>query len=617
MSNARRSGGQSSLSQGGRQVGGAQRGGPAGRRRARLPPGGLMTLLSSGSIITLQSPAPRSASPFLMALEGRAAAGRPPAAAPATAAAALHSSSMHDAGCRTQAAARRHHQVSTAARLQALIARANRIASGSSGDRGVSGSAPARRPASALQQRRPPVLTDGQRAASAMALREQLHAEERQHGAGTAAPSTNHAQQRAGSRLGRLPRVPLPQAAASAKLRSGTTFAAVVPAAAGVVAAPRAGPGVAEGRLTPPPRPGSAAASRQPPAPQQLPALALGRPPSRMQHYNATPQHRNTPATAPSSGASSQTLQQQQQQQQRRQQQQAMASLRPPSAAPKAVAVPLRRSVSLGSGGGSSASGTAAADVAELLAVTREACSHSVVHQRAAALEQQALQLVQQLAQACEPGELQAAADSATSWLAAQLPQPAAQLLTQLAAVLLAAGSSSSAAAGSPPQPAVRPSGPATPGLPSSALAGSLRPHLLFQQCVQLRAEKAALERLNGELSSQVGRAHALHAGHVLLMSMAAQATDCTKVARGCLHSKQCPHSINSCPPCLCATGCGVSGPAGQPAPPRGQPAARAAPPAGGGGGAGKRGVPMRSRHSLARQKLAQPCHVCDWNISS
>ena len=476
----------------------------------------------AGSIPTLQSPAPRSASPFLMALEGRAAAGRPPAAAPATAAAAPHSSSMHDAGGRTglgtQAAARRQHQVSTAARLQALIARANRVASGSSGDRGASSSTPARRPASALQQRRPPVLTEGQRAASAMALREQLHAEERRHGAGTAAPSANHAQQRAGSRLGRLPGVPLPQAAASAKLRGGTAAAAVSPAAAGVVAAPRAGPGVAEGRLTPPPRPSSAAAPRQPAAAQQLPALALGRPPSRMQHYKATPQHRNTPAPAPG-GASSQSLQQQQQQRQ-----QAMAPLRPLSAAPKAVAVPLRRSMSLGSSGCSSSdSGTAAADVAELLAVTREAASHSLAQQQAATVEQQALQLAQQLAQACEPAELQAAANSATSWLAAQLPQPAAQLLTQLAAALLAAcSSSSSAAGGSPPQPAVRPSGPTTPGLPASALAGSLRPHQLFQQCGQLRGEKAALERLNGELSSQVGRAHALHAGRVLVWSMAA-----------------------------------------------------------------------------------------------
>lgn len=160
--------------------------------------------------------------------------------------------------------------------------------------------------------------------------------------------------------------------------------------------------------------------------------------------------------------------------------------------------------MSLGSGTGGAAK--AAADAAELFAVTREACSHPTPPQQPAA-DQQVLQLTQQLAQARDPGELQAAASSAAAWLAQQGPHPAAQLLVQLVAALQ--GGSSGTDGAQQQQPSTHTSGTASPALVVVVLGGSLRPHQLFQQCGQLRGEKAALERLNAELSSQVGHRHA------------------------------------------------------------------------------------------------------------
>lgn len=275
------------------------------------------------------------------------------------------------------------------------------------------------------------------------------------------------------------------------------------------MAAGGVGPGLAAGRLATPPRPGSAAAARQPPAHQQLPALAVGRPPSRMQHYAGSSQHTSGPAAHPPSGsASSQSLLP------LPLQQQAMAPARPLCAGPRAAAASLRRSISLGSGASGSGLDSATADGAQLCAVTQEACSHSTAQlQPPAAAEQRATQLAQQLAQVSEPAELQAAASSATSWLAQQLPLPAAQLLMQLVAALQASSSGGSGTAAGPQQQQQQLQPPAqaiatpAPALAAPVLAGSLRPHQLFHQCGQLRGEKAALERLNGELSSQVGLA--------------------------------------------------------------------------------------------------------------
>lgn len=191
-----------------------------------------------------------------------------------------------------------------------------------------------------------------------------------------------------------------------------------------------------------------------------------------------------------------------------------MAPARPLCAGPRAAAASLRRSISLGSGASGSGLDSATADGAQLCAVTQEACSHSTAQlQPPAAAEQRATQLAQQLAQVSEPAELQAAASSATSWLAQQLPLPAAQLLMQLVAALQASSSGGSGTAAGPQQQQQQLQPPAqaiatpAPALAAPVLAGSLRPHQLFHQCGQLRGEKAALERLNGELSSQVGLA--------------------------------------------------------------------------------------------------------------
>ena len=492
MRAAWRAGGQADAAQGGRQaqglgVGGAVGSGAAARRCRRR-----VSMLHPSA---LQSPAPGSASPFLIALEVRAAAAGGPG--PSAASIASRGGSPAPADGRSQATALRQQRVSTAARLQALIARANRIASATTTSSGRGSAASScsgatggggRRPASALQQRRAPVLTEAQRAASAMAMRQQLRSAA-QHGAVAAAGGRPAPQ--AGSRLGRPPGNHA-QPAATASLRTGSRAAASVDPPAAPT--PRAAAAAAD-RRAPLPRPSSAAAGQAPT--RQLPALPASRPPSRMQQYGGSQPHSSSRAVTPERGPSGQAFQGQLSAQ-------ALPPTRPCSAAPR---VPLLHSTSLGSSG--SAAQRAEADASELFAVMLEAHRHCLQQQQqpAAAAEPQE-RLRHQLEQACSAAELQAAACDIAAWLAPQLHPRAAELLHQLVAALRASSSSSSSGGGEGGQrPLAGHASGASSALAPAMPSGSLRLHQLFQQCGQLRGEKAALERLNAELSSQVRQA--------------------------------------------------------------------------------------------------------------
>ena len=333
----------------------------------------------------LQDASPRSASPYLLALEGRLAASGASAAANGAEAASPASSGQTKA-------ALGQHRAATAARLQALIARANLIAASgrSSGHSsgGPTGGAIGR-PASAMQQRRPQLAPDKQpRAVSAL-----------------------------GVHSWHLPRTssPIPAAAATAGIPSVVRTAPAVPKQ-------RANGGR--------PVPASAAAG----------AAAV---------VAAARQHRAGSRLGRGAG---QPL--------------------PPTRRPATA-------------GGNKTAGAASATTA--------------VQQQQ--LQQQADQLGQQLTQGAAGPELQVAAESAAAWLAQQLQPPAAELLCQLVAVTLAAGTTatSTSSSGCPAANTAAAAGVVQPA------GGSQRPHQLFQQCNLLRGEKAALERLNSDLRSQVG----------------------------------------------------------------------------------------------------------------
>ena len=410
------------------------------------------TLCSTASSQEAQlQPLARSPSPYLAALESRLGA--------------VEAGSLAaDRGGRASALGQ--HRAATAARLQALIARAHHVATGgrsgttrssgsssssvagqSSGSGGSSGGgAASRRSASALDHRRPAArpVTEQQRAASAMAMREQLHREAGAHAAGRG----RAVQQRAPSVLGR--HAPEPSAAP--------------PAMAAAAAAGQRG--TASRQLAP---------AAQPPS--QLPTLQ--RPPSRLHNRCPSPSVSAAGDSPPAADVPSQARQ-------------ALPPVRPSSAAHGSAKPPLIRSLSLCSGKSSMvgrAAAVAAADAAALFAATQ------AVRQLASAAEgeREAARLGQALAQAPAGSERQAAVEAAAGWLAAQLPAPAAALLQQLVAALLAGAGGGSGSSG------------AAPGSSSSPLlAGSQRPHQLFSQCNQLRGEKAALERLNADLSEQV-----------------------------------------------------------------------------------------------------------------
>lgn len=416
--------------------------------------------------------------------------------------------------------------------------------------RGAASVAAPRRAASALLHRRPDqeqVGAERQRAASATAMREQLRREARHEGG---------------------------QRAAAAPGPAAPTAASHAPAAGGgrqPWAGSRAGSRLGANKPWPPPpppaapraRPGSAAVwalgVRPPPAaPQQLPALHEGRPPSRMERYagerdrsaqlaaGAEPKaaRRGSAGTVP----------------------QALPPVRPFSAKPAPAG-----SGCLGSSRGAAVSpagqSAAQADIAALFAVAREAHGEAPQaprqHQDAeGTAEQQATQLQQRLVGVTDGPERQAAAEDTAAWIAGQLQSHAADLFRNLLTALAAGASATGASAGGDAAPAGSASAP-----PSATLPGSQRPHQLFQQCSQLRGEKAALERLNADLSSQVGRG-----------------------GLDCPHTT--PHWLTCTPTCTRPrTGHGIPAAAGGAAPACRQSAAGAAAPAGGGGRAGGGGA--------------------------
>ena len=335
-----------------------------------------------------------------------------------------------------------------------------------------------------------------------------------------------------------VPRLASPVLGSAARPDSATRTS--VAARPGSAAARGARP--AASQVPPPPRPSSPALH------QQLPALPIGRPPSRLQHYPAdgrlpAPWHQAEAAAGEGAGAQPRPATEQQAQAQAQAQGQSPPQARGLSAG---RAVLRSKSMCVNSFGGASsaaaaAAATAAADAAALYAITSEARQQQQQQQQQqqaeAAAAQQAPQLKDRLARAAAGAELQAAAEGAAAWLAQQLSARAADLLHQLAAVLgisaLGARAPAGDAAGHEPSAgcaagssggeggegaapaaakAAAAAAAAAAGAPgaapaTAAAAAGQRPHQLFQQCSQLRGEKASLERLNGELSAQV-RAH-------------------------------------------------------------------------------------------------------------
>lgn len=470
----------------------------------------------------MQTEVPRCASPYLSALENRGTCN--PAVTVPMRGSVPPSPAAH--------AALGQRSAATAARLQVLITRANNVTStagrlASAGSPGGANGHPVRRPASAIQQHRRPARMEQQRSASAMALRAQAHAaapipvqaasnQQQQHMQGIpscgqpAAPPGQAAAgsaaslpkpERAGSRLGRLPTAGL----AGEQAAGGITPLLSQQALLG-------------------PRPGSDGllGARHPASPAQqhaalpplLAAEEASRPPSRLQHYGAarasagSTAGRRRPQLPPVRPFSASRP---------------TAAKSTPFCSPSAKvglasggAVPAGATTLFDYGKGMHCQATAAAVVAAAgggaaanacgaatgLAASSSAAWPCCCCNSAACGGSQAAADDSQL----EPG-LREAAENADTWLASLPPHPTASQLRQLVEKLL---SSSSSQVRQPCGAAAVAAEVAAAGVDqqhnnSGVLASSQRVQQLFQQCTALRGEKAALERLNQDLSRQVG----------------------------------------------------------------------------------------------------------------